>query len=198
MKIFLIRHGETTGDVEDRYGGDYDDELSSNGKIEAKELAQKLKARGIQAIFYSPRKRAKQTVEIVNKELKVKTFEVNDLRERNNYGILTGLTKSEAKQKFPKEVEELTKYKFLHKLKGTEDYDSFKKRVINAFEKIINSKDFGTIAIISHGGPIYMLVREVLKLGEFKRLGNCAILTIEKQNNKLKLIKLENAELEKQ
>ena len=32
MKIYLIRHGETTGDIEDRYGGDYDDHLSKNGK----------------------------------------------------------------------------------------------------------------------------------------------------------------------
>jgi hypothetical protein len=28
MKIYLIRHGETTGDVEGRYGGDFDDSLS--------------------------------------------------------------------------------------------------------------------------------------------------------------------------
>lgn len=28
MKIFLIRYGETTGDVEDRYGGWYDDHLT--------------------------------------------------------------------------------------------------------------------------------------------------------------------------
>ena len=138
MKIFLIRHGETTGDVEDRYGGNYDDELSSNGKIEAKELAKKLNGRGIQAIFYSPRKRAKQTLQIVNEVLNVKTIEVKDLRERNNYGILTGMIKAEAKKKFPKEVEEITKYKYLHKLKNSEDYASFKKRITTAFEKIIN------------------------------------------------------------
>lgn len=197
MKIFVIRHGETTGDVEDRYGGDYDDELSENGKNQAQELAQKLKARNIQAIFYSPRKRAKQTAEIINQELNVKKIEVSDLRERNRYGVLTGLIKSDAKQKFPKEVKELEKHKYLSKLKNSEDYDSFKKRILNSFEKIINSKDFETIAIISHGGPISTITREILKLGEFKFLNDCAVLEIEKQNNKLKLIKLENAELEK-
>lgn len=30
-KFLFIRHGETTGDVEDRYGGTYDDALSPNG-----------------------------------------------------------------------------------------------------------------------------------------------------------------------
>lgn len=32
MKIYLVRHGETTGDVEDRYGGWYDDHLTDRGK----------------------------------------------------------------------------------------------------------------------------------------------------------------------
>ena len=41
MKIYLIRHGETTGDVEDRYGGDYDDCLSKTGEKQVKELAKK-------------------------------------------------------------------------------------------------------------------------------------------------------------
>ena len=31
MLIYLARHGETTGDVEDRYGGDYDDHLTEKG-----------------------------------------------------------------------------------------------------------------------------------------------------------------------
>lgn len=31
MKIFLIRHGQTTGDIEGLYGGTYDDRLSKKG-----------------------------------------------------------------------------------------------------------------------------------------------------------------------
>jgi broad specificity phosphatase PhoE len=31
MNLFFIRHGETTGDVEGRYGGDYDDRLTEKG-----------------------------------------------------------------------------------------------------------------------------------------------------------------------
>ena len=39
MKIFIVRHGETTGDLEDRYGGDYEDHLTLHGKEESKEAA---------------------------------------------------------------------------------------------------------------------------------------------------------------
>lgn len=40
MNIYLIRHGQTTGDIENRYGGSYDDELSSEGEIQAHKLEQ--------------------------------------------------------------------------------------------------------------------------------------------------------------
>ena len=42
MKIYLIRHGETTGDIENRYGGDFEDHLSEKGTKQSHELAKKL------------------------------------------------------------------------------------------------------------------------------------------------------------
>ena len=103
MKIYLIRHGETTGDIENRYGGDYDDHLSATGKVQCEGLVQKLKNKNIEIIYHSPRIRAKETAEILNKSLKVNIEPVTDLRERNNYGVLTGLVKTEAKAKHPEE-----------------------------------------------------------------------------------------------
>ena len=54
----MIRHGESIGDVEERYGGDYDDHLTEKGRQQAKELAEKLGEKGIQLIYSSPRIRA--------------------------------------------------------------------------------------------------------------------------------------------
>ena len=51
----MIRHGETTGDIEDRYGGDYDAgicPLKVLGK--SKELAKKLKDKYIEILYVSP------------------------------------------------------------------------------------------------------------------------------------------------
>ncbi len=197
MKIYLIRHGETTGDIENRYGGDYDDHLSDKGRSQCIDLAKKLKNKGIQIIYYSPRIRAKETVEILNRSLGTKLEEADDFRERNSYGILTGLVKSDAKEKYPKEVEKLEKSKVYHNVKNSEAYDSFKKRVTGAFEKIISNKNYSVIAIISHGGPISCIVREVLKLGEFEFLGDCSVLEIKKTGTKLELLKMENAVLRK-
>ncbi len=77
MKIYLIRHGQTTGDVENRYGGAYDDELSEKGLIQAQELASKIGDSGIQILFCSPMMRAQQTAKILKVKLgcEIKTIE---------------------------------------------------------------------------------------------------------------------------
>ncbi len=197
MRIYLIRHGETTGDVENRYGGDYDDHLTDKGKEQARVLAKRLEGKGVEIIYHSPRIRAVETAKIVGKKLGVKLQAIDDIRERNNYGILTGMVKSEAKKKYSKEVEKLEKIQLYHKVKGSEDYEPFKKRVVSAFNEIIENDEYDTVAIVSHGGPISCIVRVVLKLGEIKKLGDCGILEIDKKDNKLEWVRLDNVSFEK-
>lgn len=194
MKIYLIRHGETTGDIEDRFGGDYDDHLTENGKAQAQELAKQLQRKEIEIIFSSPRIRAKETAEEVKKVLNVPVEVVDDLRERNNYGVLSGLTKEEAKEKHPIDFEKISKDKTYHDVSNSESYEEIKERAIKVFNEIL-LKDHKTIAIISHGGIISTYVREVLAEGKNIKLGDCAILEIVKDNQKLTLNCLEKAEL---
>ena len=196
MRIFLCRHGETTGDIEDRYGGDYDDQLTDTGIAQSEELANKLDGFGIKLIISSPRIRAKETAKIISKKLKVKTIISKNLRERNSYGILTGLVKSEAKIKFPLEVEKFKKSKLHPGITGTEEYEIFKKRVLAEFESIVSAKKQNIVCVVSHGGPISCFVREVLKLGEIKTLDNCAVLEIEIISGKYNLVAVDGIEFE--
>ncbi len=191
MKIFLVRHGESTGDIERRYGGDYDDHLTDRGRRQTKKLVIRLSRKGIQKIFSSPRLRAKETAEILSKDLDRELEVVNDLRERNFYGILTGMKKSTAKKKYPDEIKKLKSYK--NTIEGAEDYGSFKKRVIEAFSNIAAS-DLRFVAVVTHGGPISCFFREVLKKGEFKNIDDCAFFEIE-YDGKFKLIEMSGAEL---
>jgi broad specificity phosphatase PhoE len=194
MKIYLIRHGETTGDIEDRYGGDYDDNLTAKGMKESEELAKKLKDKDIQIVYVSPRIRAIETASIVNKSLNVKLKIIDGLRERNNYGILTGLIKSEAKQRHPEEVKEL-ETGMNHKVKNSENYEPFKKRIVKSFEEIVKNSEYQTIAIITHGGPIRCIIREVLRVGELAEINDCAIITIHSKKDGLSIIDLDGAVL---
>lgn len=111
MKIYLIRHGQTTGDVENRYGGSYDDHLTEEGEVQAHKLAEKLANSGIQIILCSPLIRAQETAKIINTKLNCEIKTIENLRERNQNGILSGMTRDEAKAKYPELTEQVKDYK---------------------------------------------------------------------------------------
>src|SRR5450755_291965 len=100
MKIFLLRHGESFDDVEDCYGGIADFALTDSGRETAAELAKNLANSGIQILYSSPYKRADETTTIVGRALGCEMKTVYDLRERNSYGVLSGVNKAKAKEIF--------------------------------------------------------------------------------------------------
>lgn len=181
MKIYLIRHGQTTGDVEDRYGGDYDDRLSDEGQQQALVLANKLNNSGIQVILHSPKIRAKETAEFLKTTIGCESHELPDLRERNQYGILTGLVKAEAKAQHPDLVEEVKDYR--NTIQGAESYEDFSRRIHKVFGEFTNVPN-ATIAVITHGGPIRVIFREILKAGEID-VADCAYAVLNKEGNQV-------------
>lgn len=195
MKIYLIRHGETTGDIEDRFGGDYDDHLTEKGRQQSQDLAKKLQNKNIEIIYASSKMRARETADEIAKSLSIPVEIMENLKERNNYGVLTGMTKSEAKQKHPVDFEKISKDKTYHDVTGSESYDDIKTRCLKVFEEILQS-GYNTIAIISHGGIISTYVREFLTEGKNIKLGDCSILEITKMDDKFSLSCLYGAEFQ--
>jgi broad specificity phosphatase PhoE len=196
VRIFLIRHGETTGDVEERYGGDYDDSLSEKGILQAHKLSEKLNGRDIKKIFVSPKSRAVETALILKKKAFFELVSVNDLRERNQYGVMTGMVKSEAKKKFSDQVEELEANNPYHRVLGSEDYFVFAERVTGAFNRIVK-EEFGkkekAIAFVTHGGPITVIFREVLGF-EIRGIKDCALFELKYDGDGFEIISAEDAE----
>lgn len=192
MKIYLVRHGETTGDIEDRFGGDYDDHLTELGKTQAKKLAGELSELNIEKIYYSPRIRARETAEIINKITNIPVELLDDLRERNAYGILTGQIKSEVEKKYPNLVKILSDPKAT--ISGAEDYQDFKNRVINVFDNVIKLP-IDTLAIVTHGGVISCFLREIIGR-ERKKLNDCALIELEYSEGKFTIVRTDGVELE--
>lgn len=155
MKVFLVRHGETTGDLEGRYGGNYDDHLTPQGEEQLKETASRLAGKDIQIIFTSNLIRAKESGKIIQSQVGCDTEVVDGIQERN-YGVLAGLTKEEALELYPEAVE-------AHKNPENTDpegesLEDFQNRVLASFKDIF-SKEYQTVIIVSHGGPL----KQVLK-----------------------------------
>jgi len=192
MKIYLIRHGQTTGDTENRYGGSYDDELSDKGKIQTHELANKIGNSGIQILFCSPMIRVQQTAKILKNKLNCEIKTINDLRERNKNGILSGMTKDEANIKYPKLVEELKDYR--SQIQGAESQEDFAKRIKTAFTEITSFKNYSTIGIVTHGMPIWVVFGDILDDSGAIDLADCAYAVLDKEGPKLTLERLDGIE----
>ena len=175
--IYLVRHGEAEDDINKTYGGWADDPLTPKGETLAEGLAKEISKLAIKKIYSSPFKRAKKTSEIIGSTLDIPIEIVEDIRERNRYGILTGMKMDEAKIKYPEMVAKVQDYQ--KTIKGAETYEYFKERVLESLKKIIKASD-EDILIVGHGGTFRIVMWEVLNRHDFTNADLHAIIHIQK------------------
>lgn len=185
MWITFLRHGESTDDLENRFGGWADFPLTKKGENEARVTAKKLldsKVR-FEVILYSPLTRAIQTTQIVNKVLKIPTQSFVYLKERNTYGLLCGEQKEEAAKNYPELSQAFANNEFVL---GSERYDDLLLR-IDAMLKKIQTLGFENILAVTHGKLLAALCKNFLKQEAKKFEDNC-LLTIELNQDSIKIL----------
>lgn len=192
MKIYIIRHGESTSDVKQKYDGDYDDHLTEKGIGEARMIAQDLKGKGIEIVFSSPKIRAQETSKVICDKLGCSYDIINNLAEQDIYGAFPELGKDQPEEEYRRLGEILANRGNV--FEGAEAYADFKKRVIEAFSEV-TEKGCRAVAIVTHGGPIRCFFREILKFGEFKNIGNGAIIEMEGKRLDLRVVGFTRAKL---
>ncbi|MEF8700827.1 MAG: histidine phosphatase family protein [Candidatus Accumulibacter sp. UW20] len=192
MDIYLIRHGESASDLKQKYDGDYDDHLSKNGLQDAETLANKLSKCNIEVIFTSPKIRARETSKIISDALHCKTLVIDGLAEQNIYGAYCELGKNEPEEEYRMLGEILVNRDNV--VDGSETYINFKGRIIQCFSNITH-QSFRTIAVVTHGGPIRCIFREILKLGEITNIGNCAVIKLKKNDSTFSVVSIDHAVL---
>ncbi len=100
--IFLVRHGETQWNVEDRMQGQIQHvKLNEKGVSQSVLLAKRLAKEKIDMIFSSPQERALQTAEIVAEPHGLGVITHAGLSERS-HGPVDGMTREEIWKKHPK------------------------------------------------------------------------------------------------
>jgi 2,3-bisphosphoglycerate-dependent phosphoglycerate mutase len=104
--VVLLRHGQSQWNLENRFTGFKDIDLSDLGVQEAKDAGKRLATLGVKFdhVFSSTQKRANRTAELALEaagqgDLAKKMVRSPDLRERD-YGDLTGLNKDETRAKY--------------------------------------------------------------------------------------------------
>lgn len=104
IKLVLVRHGQSMWNLENRFTGWTDVELSEQGIEEAKEAGKVLKEKGFKfdVAYTSVLKRANDTLKYILEELDENDIPIKKswkLNERH-YGALQGLNKDETRAKY--------------------------------------------------------------------------------------------------
>ena len=81
MKLYIIRHGETSWNVQRRLQGASDTDLNENGITLAKRTGEALKEIPFDLCFTSPLKRAKMTAELILAGRNIPIYDDERLRE---------------------------------------------------------------------------------------------------------------------
>ena len=190
--LILVRHGQSVWNLENRFTGWVDVDLSEKGKSEAKKSAELINKENliIDLYFSSVQLRAKNTLKIIQEELKDSklTSEAWQLNERH-YGALTGLNKDEMKIKLgedkvhqfrrswdlrpdplnkenPYHPSNIDIYKNIpqDKIPSTESLKDTYERVINFYKEKIEIINDKNILISAHGNSIRALCKYLFNL----------------------------------
>ena len=166
-RLWLVRHGSTLWNSEQRFCGHSDIPLSSEGQEQANWLARYLQTRHLALIYSSDLLRASQTAEIIAAQSSqpVKVVTSSSWREIA-FGAWEGLTYDQITQQFPTDLDF-----FAHPLSASppdgETLQALAYRVRPAFIELAHTAsllDDGDIVLVSHGGPLRVLLSLVLAM----------------------------------
>jgi len=155
-KLLLIRHGTTKLHANDRFWGKTDVPLSDIGIEQARQLQSRLALEKITAIFTSTLSRTRSTAEIIAAGHKVDIVACEELCECN-FGYAEGLTFKEIEKLYPALAADLAGWKAAS-FPGGETFEQLAERVKTFLKRLEGFKSIDTVAIVSHGGPIRVLI----------------------------------------
>ncbi len=160
--LTLIRHGQSTFNLDNRFTGSLDVPLTSLGIQEAHHAGIKLKGFTYAAAYTSMLKRAQKTLEIILQEIKQRDIPItqNAALDERMYGSLQGLDKAEIIKKFGEPQVELWRRSFAIRPPNGESLEDTFNRTIPYFKSTIEPqlKSNKNILIVAHGNSLRALM----------------------------------------
>ncbi|MBO9691169.1 2,3-bisphosphoglycerate-dependent phosphoglycerate mutase [Chryseobacterium sp.] len=161
-KLFLVRHGQSLWNLENRFTGWKDIDITETGIEEAKKAGLALKGERIDIAFTSALIRAQHTLSIILNEMgnpNIPVVKDKALNERS-YGNLEGLNKAETALKYGDEQVHIWRRSFDVVPPGGESLKDTYNRVIPYFESQIRPllKQGENVLIVAHGNSLRALI----------------------------------------
>ncbi|MGI6361954.1 MAG: alpha-ribazole phosphatase [Bacillota bacterium] len=162
-KIYLVRHGETDFNNDWRYQGQIDETLNETGLVQAQALGTYFADKKLTKIYTSPLLRAQQTAKPIAQQHQL-DCEIHQSLIEINFGAWEGLTFSQIKESFPREMEQWIDSPHTTKIPQGETFTMVGERVQQALNEIIATGQGEELAIIAHGCVNRILLCQLLGL----------------------------------
>lgn len=180
MRIIFVRHGETEYNVESRYQGHTDTDLSELGRRQARAVAKRLKYESISAVYTSDLSRASETAQAIAAFHDLPVQRTESLRECA-FGEWEGLTVKQIAERYPDLFRNYIRDSVTHRAPGGERLEQLQARVVCAVDAIAERHPGDTVVIVTHGGPVRAFFCHAFgtTLETFRkiRLDNCSLTT---------------------
>jgi len=161
MNVYVVRHGQSEGNKLGVHQGE-NVSLSEEGMDQAKAVAQRLKKCGIDVIYSSPYLRAKQTADIISKELDLPIEYWEDLRELKRPSEIEGLSYSDPKAV---EIKNTIKEKQIipdWRYSDDESFNDLRARAKAVEKHIIDHHKHQNVLCVSHIQIMVMIVMQIV------------------------------------
>jgi 2,3-bisphosphoglycerate-dependent phosphoglycerate mutase len=169
-KLVIVRHGQSQWNLENRFTGWIDIDLSPAGEDEAKKAAVKLKDYTFDKAFTSDLIRAQKTLDIILKGIAQDNIPVEKDKSLNErmYGDLQGMNKDECRAKFGLERVKLWRRSFDIPPPNGESLKDTAERVLPYYHSKIEPelKNGKNILISAHGNSLRALIMHLEKLSK--------------------------------
>ena len=163
-RVFIVRHGQTEWNRDERFRGTIDVPLNDVGLAQARAAAQQLAAeRDVVAVYSSPRARAWRTAEPIAGafDLPVQPLAgIDDL----NFGEWQGLTPAEVEQRWPELYRRWLLAPHTIRFPGGENLEALRARSLAALEEVVTRHDGHCVVLATHKVVCKVLISAAIGL----------------------------------
>ncbi|HST29397.1 MAG TPA: histidine phosphatase family protein [Chthoniobacterales bacterium] len=160
-RVFMVRHGATVVNAEDRFAGATDVALSDEGREQARRLAERLGQEEISAVYASPLGRTLETAQILAAPHQLEVQVRDGLREIN-HGRWEQMTRREVEQRFPEEAAEWEKDPYTFAPQGGESGLAVTARALPVLIDLVRHHPGKNFLVVSHKATIRLLLSSLL------------------------------------
>lgn len=160
--LYLVRHTQTTGNVEKRLTGREDYELTADGKMFVEKLTKRLEKVRFDVAYSSTSNRTLKTILPLAKLNNIEVIQSDNLCEMY-FGIYDGWKWEDVNKINPQIKQNQNITNEIMGIDGQESTEEVAERMYKEINKIISENEGKTILIASHGVAIEAFIRKLKK-----------------------------------